>query len=279
MDAKATVKVGPFARGGKSRILTKAADHDFHPAATVTPVGIFLPASDEFFLYGVTNPARTWYTPMGNDVGTKIGDFSASVPLFTLKNDYKKQASGVILTTHGRIPCPGGVCGVTSKVTSDCLVDRLVDWWEEVKDRFSQIKTLVINVDNGPENHSRRTQFMQRLVEFVQQYQIIIRLAYYPPYHSKYNPIERCWGILEQHWNGSLLESVNTVIQYAKTMTWKGKHPVVELVTTAYSTGVKLTKEAMDGVETQLQRLPTLEKWFVDIRYVPFQEIRTGHCL
>ena len=220
MDAKATVKVGPFARGGKSRILTKAADHDFHPAATVTPVGIFLPASDEFFLYGVT-----------------------------------------------------------SKVTSDCLVGRLVDWWEEVKDRFSQIKTLVINVDNGPENHSRRTQFMQRLVEFVQQYQIIIRLAYYPPYHSKYNPIERCWGILEQHWNGSLLESVNTVIQYAKTMTWKGKHPVVELVTTAYSTGVKLTKEAMDGVETQLQRLPTLEKWFVDIRYVPFQEIRTGHCL
>jgi hypothetical protein len=28
MDAKATVKVGPFARGGKSRVPTKAADHD-----------------------------------------------------------------------------------------------------------------------------------------------------------------------------------------------------------------------------------------------------------
>lgn len=55
MDAKATVKVGPFARGGKSRVDTKAADHDFHPAATVTPVGIFLPASDEFFLYRVTS--------------------------------------------------------------------------------------------------------------------------------------------------------------------------------------------------------------------------------
>jgi len=54
MDAKATVKVGPFARGGKNRVGTSAADHDFHPTATVTPVGIFLPASDEFFLYGVT---------------------------------------------------------------------------------------------------------------------------------------------------------------------------------------------------------------------------------
>ena len=42
MDAKATVKVGPFARGGKSRALVAAADHDFQPAATLTPVGIFL---------------------------------------------------------------------------------------------------------------------------------------------------------------------------------------------------------------------------------------------
>ena len=76
-------------------------------------------------------------------------------------------------------------------------------------------------------------------------------------------------GILEQHWNGSLLDSIDTVIQYARTMTWKGKHPAVELVTTAYLTDVKLTKEAMDKVETQLQRLPSLEKWFVDIRYSP----------
>jgi len=41
MDAKATVKVGPFARGGKSRVLTKASDHDFHAQAKVTNVGDF----------------------------------------------------------------------------------------------------------------------------------------------------------------------------------------------------------------------------------------------
>ena len=200
------IKVGPFARGGKSRIPTKAADHDFEPVATVTPVGIFLPAFDELFLYGVT-----------------------------------------------------------SKVTSDCLVDRLVDWWEPLKERFSHIKTLLINLDNGPESHSRRTQFMQRLVGFAQQYHLTVRLAYYPPYHSKYNPIERCWGILEQHWNGALLDSLEAVIQYASTMTWKGRHPLVCLVTTTYQTGVKLTKEAMDLVENQIQRLPALRKWFVDI--------------
>jgi Rhodopirellula transposase DDE domain len=80
MDAKASVKVGPFARGGKSRVPTIAADHDFHPDATVTPVGIFLPALDELFLYGIT-----------------------------------------------------------SKVTSECLVDCLRRWCEGVYDRFAHL--------------------------------------------------------------------------------------------------------------------------------------------
>jgi hypothetical protein len=133
LDAKATVNVGPFARGGKNRIPTAAADHDFHPSARVTPVGILLPQLDELFLYGMT-----------------------------------------------------------SKVTSDCLADCIERWWEAVRLGFAHITMLVINLDNGPENHSRRTQFMQRMVSFAQRSGLTVRLAYYPPYHSKYNSIERC---------------------------------------------------------------------------------------
>lgn len=206
LDAKATVKVGPFARGGKSRIPTYASDHDFQPTATVTPVGLFVPSLDELFLYGIT-----------------------------------------------------------SKVTSDCVVDCLERWWETEQERFEHISVLVLNLDNGPENHSRRTQFMHRLVEFVERTGLVVRLAYYPPYHSKYNAVERCWGILENHWNGALLDSIEAVIQFAASMRWKGQHPVVELVTTTYESGVKLTKEAMAQVEAKLMRLPDLGKWFVDI--------------
>ncbi|MEM7581722.1 MAG: hypothetical protein AAF316_18175 [Cyanobacteria bacterium P01_A01_bin.80] len=68
-----------------------------------------------------------------------------------------------------------------SKITSDFIVDVLEDFWQSQSYRFSQIKTLVINQDNGPENNSRRTQFMKRIVEFSHQYKINIRLAYYPP--------------------------------------------------------------------------------------------------
>ena len=95
--------------------------------------------------------------------------------------------------------------------------------------------------------------------------QLTVKLACYPPYHSKYNPVERCWGILEAHWNGDVLDSVETVVKFAQTMTWKGKAPVVRLLTTIYHTGVRLTKQAMAEVETHVQRLIGLERWFVDI--------------
>jgi hypothetical protein len=62
-----------------------------------------------------------------------------------------------------------------------------------------------------------------------------------------------------------LLDSIDTVLAFARTMTWQGQHPIVALVTTAYETGVKFTQGAMQRVEAQIQRLPTLGKWFVDI--------------
>ena len=155
----------------------------------------------------------------------------------------------------------------TSKVTSDFIVDILETWWESNRGRFDLVQTLVLNQDNGPENHSRRTQFRKRMVEFAHKYQLNLKLAYYPPYHSKYNPIERSWGVLENHWNGSILDEITTVINFAQTMTGKGHHPTVKLVTQNYPTGVKLTKPEMLAVENQIQRSPELGKWFIDIYY------------
>jgi len=152
-----------------------------------------------------------------------------------------------------------------SKVTSDFIADRLEDWWESHRDRFPGVTRLVLNLDNGPENHSRRTQFLKRMVEFAREHRLDIELAYYPPYHSKYNPIERCWGILELHWNGALLDSVEAVMGYAGSMTWKGGHPEVVLVEAEYSKGVKLGREEMEALESVITRLPALEKWFVSI--------------
>jgi hypothetical protein len=154
---------------------------------------------------------------------------------------------------------------VSSKLTADCIVDLLEMWWSKVKGSLSHIKTLVINQDNGPENHSRRTQFMKRIVNFAHQSGLKIQLAYYPPDHSKYNPVERTFGWLEQHWNGSLLDTIETVLKFAQSLTFKGNKPVVTLVEKVYETGVKLTSKAMEEIEKQINRVPELPKWFVEI--------------
>lgn len=210
LDAKASVRIGDYSRGGKSRIIVKAADHDFHPADKVTPFGILLPDHDRLYLY------------------------------FT-----------------------------RSRVTSDFIVDCLIACWQQIRQDFPQVKTLLLHQDNGPENHSRRTQFMRRMVEFADAFQIRIQLAYYPPYHSKYNPIERVWGILEQHWNGALLDSLDTLLHFAKSMTWRQAHPAVTLVHSLYHTGVKLSLAAMSQLEQRIERLHCLKKYFVLIRPLP----------
>ncbi len=156
----------------------------------------------------------------------------------------------------------------TSIETSDLIVDCLELWWDENKSRLLHISELVLNLDNGPHVQSRRRQFIKRLVEFADTTGLSIRLVYYPPYHSKYNPIERCWGILEQYWNGTLLNSVHKAIEWTKSMTWRGVQPVVHLVEKVYKKGVSLTKEAMEQYEARIERSKTLPKWDVTIQPV-----------
>lgn len=154
-----------------------------------------------------------------------------------------------------------------SAKTSDFLVDGLEQWWKRLPDpERDAITQLQIKLDNGPESHGHRTQFLARLVAFADTIGCSIQLLYYPPYHSKYNPIERCWGILEQHWNGTQLIDVATMLEWAKSATWKGIHPIVELTHTIYAKGVTLSKAAMKPVEARLERNPSLPKWDILIR-------------
>jgi transposase len=157
----------------------------------------------------------------------------------------------------------------TSNGTSDFFADCLEQWWEANQFRYPNARRLVINLDNGPENSSHRTQFMNRLVIFADATGLEIKLVYYPPYHSKYNPIEHCWGVLEEHWNGTLLNSVATVVEWAKTMTWNGIRPIVKLIETTYEKGVRIAKDAFGAIESRLQRHDSLPKYDVLIRPRP----------
>jgi len=146
-------------------------------------------------------------------------------------------------------------------------VDTLEAWWNDLTLPEQKNTDLVqLKIDNGPESSGVRTQFLKRMVEFSDLIGKPVQLLYYPPYHSKYNPIERCWGILEQHWNGTQLNNVYTLLAWAETMTWKGIHPIVKLNQKTYCKGISLSRTAMRDVESRLKRNPQLPKWDIYIQ-------------
>ena len=104
------------------------------------------------------------------------------------------------------------------------------------------------------------------MVQFADWSGLEVRLVYYAPYHSKYNPIERCWSALERKWNGVLLNCVGIVLSCAARMTWKGQHPEIAQLPGEYPSGVKLSREEMKPWEARLERSATLPKYDITIR-------------
>jgi hypothetical protein len=208
MDCKATVNIGEFARGGKTRADNRASDHDFGTDEKYIPCGIVDEDNGQLYLV-----------------------FGSS---------YK---------------------------TSDFIVDILQHWWNDLTpEQQQQTHSLQLKIDNGPESSGVRTQFLKRMVAFADQIAKPIHLLYYPPYHSKYNPIKRCWGILEMHWNGAKLTDVLTMLLWAQSMTWKGLNPIVKLNLKVYHKGISLTQKAMRTIERRLERNPLLPKWDILIK-------------
>jgi transposase len=207
----------------------------------------------------------------------KIGEFSRGgqargvEPVKAVDHDMSHDALlvpfGVLELNRGNVAIhqPWFLFG-HSRETSDFIADGLEHWWNERKTVHLGVKRLHIELDNGPEIASSRTQFMKRLVEFVDRHRLEVELVYLPPYHSKYNPIERCWGVLEQHWNGTLLHSIEQALRWAGTMTWRTIHPLIREVTTTYERGVRLTKTAFGPIANRLIRSQTLPKWSLTVQ-------------
>ena len=153
-----------------------------------------------------------------------------------------------------------------SKETPDFIVDCIELWWSERQFMADEYDLLMIDLDNGKSVAGNTKQFLKRIVEFSKKIALPIQLVYYPPYHSKYNPVERTWGILENHWNGALLTDRTTAIAWAKTMTWKGIAPIIQVLDQVYETGVKVAKKAFRTFEERLCRNKQLPKWDVIIK-------------
>jgi hypothetical protein len=153
--------------------------------------------------------------------GRTRGDYQACDHDWGLKE--KDSPCGIVEEERGQLHITFG----SSYKTSDVIVDALAAWWAALdKAEQGAMPRLQITMDNGPESSGRRTPFLQRMVTFCDAIGKPIQLLYSPPYHRKYNPIERCWGMLELHWNGTKLVNVEPMGEWAKS-----KYPTKSFLT------------------------------------------------
>ncbi len=152
-----------------------------------------------------------------------------------------------------------------SHETSDAWVDALQMGWRQGRRGQGQVKRRVVDLDNGPKNAGRRTQFLKPRVPLADGSGLEIRLVYYPPSPRKYTPIERCWSALEQKWNGVWLNGLEVALHGARRMTWKGRHPKVKRRGGEYPAGVRVAAKEMKRYEARLQRSAALPKYDIII--------------
>lgn len=154
--------------------------------------------------------------------------------------------------------------------TSDFIVDGLEQWWDLRKAKLDPYEKIMIDLDNGKALAGNTKRFIKRLVAFAKMINKPIHLVYYPPYHSKYNAVERVWAALENYWRGLILDTIPNTLKIAAQMTWKGVHPIIRFIDKVYHKGLPVpTKEELNELQQFVVRHPELKKWDVQISPVP----------
>jgi len=131
----------------------------------------------------------------------------------------------------------------TSHDTSEFACDSIWQWWKDVgQSQYPQAKSLLLLCDGGGSNSSSRYLFKEGLQDLSKRLGFEIRVAHYPPYTSKYNPIEhRLFPHVTRACQGIILQTVEQVRHYmAKTETRTGLNVLVNILDKVYATGKKV---------------------------------------
>ena len=130
----------------------------------------------------------------------------------------------------------------TSHDTSELACDSLAAWWDQQgRADYPQAQKLLVLCDGGGSNSATMYLFKEDLQKLASRLGIEIRVAHYPPYCSKYNPIEhRLFPHLTRACRGVIFHTLETVRYYmAKAETTTGMRVKVSILDKVYATGRK----------------------------------------
>lgn len=196
------------------------------------------------------NPVISMDTKKKEYVGNFYRDGHAYTreTLVAFDHDFNSFAEGIIIP-HGLYDLlhnTGYINLGTSKDTSEFACDSLRNWWyNQGQVDYPQATSLLLLCDGGGSNNARHYVFKSDLQHLANEIGIEIRIAHYPPYASKYNPIEhRLFPHVTRACQGVLFKSVELVKHLMeRTHTQPGLKVTVQIIDKLYQTGRKVADD------------------------------------
>jgi hypothetical protein len=209
-----------------------------------------------------------------------LGNFYRDGHLYTLEqlltydHDFTSLAQGVVIP-HGLYDLKqnhGYIHLGTSKETSEFACDCLRNWWyQHGCYDYPHATAILLLCDGGGSNSSRHYIFKQDLQKLVDEIGIEIRIAHYPPYTSKYNPIEhRLFPHVTRACQGVIFTSIELVKELIeKTRTLTGLKVTVHIIDKVYETGRKVADDFKETLRIVFDEF--LPQW--NYTAVPIREV------
>ncbi len=200
----------------------------------------------------------------------RAGRVRTQEPFAAFDHDFPSWADGVIIPhgiydlTHNR----GHINIGLSHDTSLFACDSFRNYWNLIgQGEYPDAKSILWLCDCGGSNSASQYLFKQDLQQLVNDLGIEIRVAHYPSYCSKYNPIERrFFPHVGRACQGLLFDVLDTVVQLmGRASTTTGLTTTVSVIRDAYVTGRKVGRDFKRTMTIQFDDL--LAKW--NYRAVP----------
>lgn len=185
-------------------------------------------------------------------------------PFRAFDHDFPTWADGVVIP-HGIFDRQANLGHINlglSHDTSEFACDSFRWFWNRIgKQRYPKATSILLACDGGGSNSSRKYVFKYDLQRLSESIGIEIRVAHYPPYCSKYNPIERrFFPHVGRACRGMLFDTIERVVDLMRrTCTTTGLRTTVNVIRRNYETKRNATEDMKQQLRIEYDDL--LSKW------------------